>query len=218
MMENVNGVDLFYRTDGNGQPLLLLHGNGEDHTIFNELAAKMKDHFTIYAIDSRDHGKSSRTGEISYHAMTEDMFAFITKLDLKKVNIIGFSDGAIVSLMLAMRHPETISRMALLGPNLSPDDFTDESYQFIKETYDETNDPLFKLMLEQPNIKLDEIRNVTIPTLVLGGENDIYKEDTFRNIADAMPNAVLKIMEGHEHDTYIVHQAILYDDLMSFFS
>jgi len=138
MIIRVNNIDLFYEKSGNGKPLILLHGNGEDHHIFDKISEKLRQDYTLYAIDSRNHGQSVKTNDYSYDTMAEDIYCFIRELDLEKVHIIGFSDGAIISLILAMKHSEILDKMALLGVNLKPDDFTDESYQFIKETYEET--------------------------------------------------------------------------------
>lgn len=216
MIINVNGISIFYEIYGEGSPILLLHGNGEDHSIFNELAAKLAANFTVYALDSRNHGKSQKTDDYSYQAMTDDCYAFIQALNLEKVDLVGFSDGAIIGLMLAIKHSEVIGKMALLGVNLKPEDFTEESYQYIKDTYEKTKDPLFKLMLEQPNIELDEVRNISTPTLLVAADNDIFKPDSFTKIANTMPNAKLKIMFGHDHDSYITNQTILYPDLIEF--
>ncbi|WP_313134121.1 alpha/beta fold hydrolase [Anaerocolumna sp.] len=213
----VNNIELAYEKLGKGDPLILLHGNGENHHIFDEITKKLENNFTIYSIDSRNHGESTKTGDYSYETMAKDIYFFIKTLNLGKVNIVGFSDGAIIALILAMDQGECISKMALLGVNLKPDDFKKESYQFVKETYEETKDPLFKLMLEQPNIELDDVKTVTIPTLVIAAEHDIFKPELFIDLTNALPNAELVIMKGHAHDSYIVNQDILYPDLVKFF-
>jgi pimeloyl-ACP methyl ester carboxylesterase len=217
MIVNVGDTALFYEKSGIGSPIILLHGNGEDHHIFDKLSAKLKNDFTVYSVDSRNHGQSGKTNDYSYNTMVEDIYRFIEVLELGRANLIGFSDGAIISLILAMNHGETVSRMALLGVNLKPDDFTEESYQFVKDTYENTKDPLFKLMLEEPNIELDAVKDINIPVLIIAAENDIFKPETFTNLADALPDARLKIMGGHEHDSYIVGQDLLYPDFISFF-
>ncbi len=213
----VNNIELAYEKLGKGDPLILLHGNGEDHHIFDEITKKLENNFTIYSIDSRNHGESTKTEDYSYETMAKDIYSFIKTLNLGKVNIVGFSDGAIIALILAMNQWECINKMALLGVNLKPDDFKEESYQFVKETYEETKDPLFKLMLEQPNIELDDVKTVTIPTLVIAAEHDIFKPELFIGLTNALPNAELVIMKGHAHDSYIVNQDILYPDLVKFF-
>jgi pimeloyl-ACP methyl ester carboxylesterase len=218
MEVTANGISLFYEVSGSGEPMILLHGNGEDHHIFDALAAKLSAKFTVYAVDSRNHGQSRKTDDYSYAVMSEDVYAFIRALRLKDVNLIGFSDGAIISLLLAMRHEDIIKKMALLGVNLKPEDFTEEAYRFIKETYEETNDPLFKLMLEQPDIQLEDVRKVGTPALVVAAEHDIYRPETFAALTEALPDAEMLVMAGHEHDSYIVNQDILYPDLIRFFN
>ena len=145
MTLKANGIDLFYKKSGNGAPLLLLHGNGEDHTIFDVLSEKMQKHFTIYAIDSRNHGQSSKTTDFSYQTMAEDISQFITALDLKDVSIVGFSDGAIIATMLELEHPNTFKQMVLLGINLKPSDFKEENLAYLSAEYEKTKDPLLKL-------------------------------------------------------------------------
>ena len=215
----INGTTLYYEVSGkeSGSPLLLLHGNGEDCSIFDEVAVKLKDHFCLYAIDSRNHGRSGRTEDYSYETMSEDLLTLIHELSLDKVHILGFSDGAIVGLMLALQHGDMISRAALLGVNLKPSDFTDESMQFIIDTYQETKDPLFKMMLEQPNIELDDVRNVEIPILIVSAEEDLFKPETFEELAKALPNAVHKVIPGHDHASYIIHNDFLGSELVTFF-
>lgn len=216
MIIQTNDISLFYQINGEGKPLLLLHGNGEDHQIFTELAAKLADHYTIYAIDSRNHGQSQQTEDYSYEAMVEDVYSFIKDLNLGPVDLVGFSDGAIIGLMLAMKAPKTINKLALLGINLKPEDFTEESYQEIKETYEETKDPLFKLMLEQPNIELTDVRKVNCPILLVKADDDLFKPETYINLLAALPNATLKIMNGHDHGSYVINQDLLYPHLMDF--
>lgn len=214
----VNGVTLFYKVTGTGKPLLLLHGNGEDHHIFDELTEKMKENFTVYAIDSRNHGQSQKTDDYSYRTMCEDIYHLIQTLNLGQVYLAGFSDGGIIGLMLAMYYEEVLEKAALLGVNLKPEDFTEENYQYIKETYEETKDPLFQLMLTQPNIELDELRDITVPTLLIFAEDDLYKPQIYTDLKNTLLNAKLKSMSGHDHGSYIIHQDILAPDLLHFFA
>lgn len=216
MKIEVNGTTLFYKKVGTGSPLILLHGNGEDHHIFDSLSEKLKNDFTIYAIDSRNHGKSQQTEDYSYETMAEDMYAFIEKMEFGRVNILGFSDGGIISLYLAMKYREALNKMILLGVNLTPKDFTEESYQWVEETYAKTRDPLFKLMMEEPNIRLDDLKEIDIPTLIIAGEKDVFKPETFENLQSTLLDSRLMIMAGHDHESYIIGQDILSSDLVRF--
>lgn len=216
MKINVNNITLNYIQEGQGEPLILLHGNGEDLQIFDKLISKLKKQFTVYAIDSRNHGSSTRTEDFSYETMAEDIHQFIEKLELKHVSVIGFSDGAIISLLLTLKYPQIFKKMVLLGVNLKPSDFKLDIYNSIVEEYEKKQDPLFKMMLEQPNIELDDLKEINTPTLVIGAEDDLYNEDSFQNIADTMPDAELKIMKGHDHGSYVINCDILYPSLNEF--
>ena len=216
MKINVNNITLNYIQEGQGDPLILLHGNGEDLQIFDKLISKLKKQFTVYAIDSRNHGSSTRTEDFSYETMAEDIHQFIEKLELKHLSVIGFSDGAIISLLLTLKYPQIFKKMVLLGVNLKPSDFKLDIYNSIAEEYEKTQDFLFKMMLEQPNIELDDLKEINTPTLVIGAEDDLYNEDSFQNIADTMPDAELKIMQGHDHGSYVINSDVLYPSLKEF--
>lgn len=218
MKESVNQVDLFYKKTGSGAPLILLHGNGEDHLIFNELTKLLAKNYTVYAIDSRNHGKSTATKDFSYDTMSTDISEFMVRLDLKEVSLVGFSDGGIIGLLLAIQQHPRLKKMAILGPNLSPDDFTEDSMAYVRQEFAETGNPLFQLMMEQPSIPLDALTKIQIPTLVIGAENDIYKPELFPLIATTIPNAQLLIVEGHDHGSYIIDNDLLAEPLLAFFA
>ena len=213
----VNGITLEYSKEGTGEPLILLHGNGEDHHIFDKLTEKLKKKFTVYAIDSRNHGKSSVTDDYSYETMAEDIFSFINDLELGRVFLAGFSDGAVISLLLALKYPDIIKKMALLGVNLKPTDFKKNCYEYIKKEYEKTKSPLFKLMLEEPNIELESLAGINIPSLIIAGEDDIFYRKTFTDVVKTMPFAELMIMKGHNHDSYISGSDLLSPELTAFF-
>jgi pimeloyl-ACP methyl ester carboxylesterase len=213
----VNNITLNYIKAGQGRPLVLLHGNGEDHHIFDKLISKLKHDFTVYAVDSRNHGDSTKTDDYTYETMAEDTCRFVRKLGLEDVCVTGFSDGAIISLLSEIRNRGTFDKMALLGINLKPADFKKSAYRYLIMEYEKTKDPLVKMMLEQPNIELDELSNIHIPVLIIAAQDDICSRKSFRNIAKALPNAELKIMQQHDHDSYIINQDILYPDLKAFF-
>ena len=103
MLAEVNGIQLYYEMIGQGPALIMVHGNGEDHTIFTEAAEKLKGYFTVYLIDSRDHGQSTKVRELHYDDMADDVIEFLELLDLRDVVYYGFSDGGIIGLLAAMK-------------------------------------------------------------------------------------------------------------------
>ncbi len=217
MIFNTGKLELYYEKTGEGCPLVMLHGNGEDGTIFGPLARKLSRHFTVYLIDSRNHGRSGRMDDVSYDAMAEDLVDFVNGLGLCRPHIVGFSDGAITAIMASLTGRVRFGKMALLGPNLSPKDFRPEFLTEMENIYANTGDPLVNLMLTEPDIDPMSLHSLTEPVLVIGAENDMYPLLTFTTITDGLPNARLRIMYGHDHGSYIVGSDLLYGPLKDFF-
>lgn len=213
---SVNGVELYYTQTGKGAPLLFLHGNGEDHTTFTPLIAELSRDFTCYAIDSRNHGKSAAHPDYHYDAMMKDIHAFITALNLAPVRIVGFSDGSIITMLLAMKYPQLAERIVLLGPNLSPNDFTPACTRYVERLYRLDPNPLYKMMLEEPNILPEDLHAISAKTLIMGGENDVYIEGTFETIAHNIEAAQLFLLKDHDHSSYIVQNDLIYAWLYDF--
>lgn len=210
MYISVNGIRLAYEVSGEGEPLLLLHGNGEDRHSFDVLAPLLASCYTVYAVDSRGHGESAATNDYSYRTMMQDVAGLIRSLDLGAVRILGFSDGAIVALMIAIEHPELVSRLILCGVNLSPADFKASVLKKLHARYRETHDPLLRLMLTQPFIDYDDVRRVMQPALVVAGEREFFTPESFDDLVNTLPHAQFLLMQGHNHGSYIHGSDALY--------
>lgn len=217
MKYTVGEMPLFYEKTGTGPALFLLHGNGEDHHIFDPLAAQLQQKFTIYAVDSRGHGQSGAFPDFSYDTMAEDMYGLISALAPQGACLAGFSDGAIIGLLLAMKYPKLLQKAALLGVNLSPGDFKPENLLWLQEEYAKTGAPLMRLMLEQPQISLEETAAVDIPVLVAAGEDDLFRETLYPSLAAALPRGSLYIFSGETHDSYLQKPDVLAPVLRGFF-
>jgi pimeloyl-ACP methyl ester carboxylesterase len=217
MFVTINNCSIFYETLGKGPPMILLHGNSEDHTVFGKLSEKLKKDFTLYLPDSRNHGQSEVTELYDYDIMAKDLEAFIVKLGLAGVNLVGFSDGAIISLKLAIKRQELINRMALLSPNLKPSDLTPEGRKVIEGLIQKTDSRLFKMILDQPNIADEELKHIQTHALVAGAENDMITHETFARINDALPNSSMVIVKNHDHLSYVVNTDVFYPELHKFF-
>jgi len=107
---------------GNGLPLVLLHGNGESHRVFDALVPLLAGRRRLVGLDSRGHGDSPRgDGSLRIGRMADDVDAALSALGLAGVDVLGFSDGGNIALELALRHPGRAGRLVLVGANLSPD-------------------------------------------------------------------------------------------------
>ena len=198
-----NGVKLYYKKCGTGRPLLLVHGNGEDHTIFTQALWELEKHFCCYALDSRCHGQSS-TGPLHYDDMAADLLAFLEALDLRDVIFYGFSDGGIVGL-LAAAQTDRITTLITSGANLSPMGVKWPLRLLVRVMYWTTKDPKLALMLREPYISDDVLARIRAHTLVLAGSRDLVLERETRHIAEVIPNAELRILKGEGHGSYIIH-------------
>jgi len=216
MYIHINRQILYYEKTGAGCPILLLHGNGEDHTIFDELVPLLERDFTVYAIDSRGHGESNPTEEFHYEGMAEDIEEFITSLEIERPVIYGFSDGGITGLLVAIRRPELLSGLIISGANLEPGGMKWAVRQKIRRHYNKTHDPLELMMLREPDIDPDMLSRVQIPVLVLAGSDDIIRESHTKLIADSLPQSVLRILPGEDHGSYVIHSRKLYEYIRDF--
>lgn len=218
MLQNVNGITLYYEKTGEGQPIILLHGNGEDHQIFDVLTEQFKENYSVYAIDSRGHGQSTRVRELDYRSMAEDIAEFIKILGLEKPVLYGFSDGGIIGLMLAAAYPELLSKLIISGANLTPEGVKKRYLNLFRLIYYITRNPNYRLMVTQPQISEAELHKIVVPTLVLAGSKDLIKEEHTRLITESISNCTMQILAGENHMSYVVHSKKLYPILKSFLS
>ena len=204
MIAEVNGIRLFYEKSGQGRPLVMVHGNGEDHTIFDEAVRELKGKYACYCLDSRCHGASSDTAELHYRDMATDVILFIKALGLKDVIFYGFSDGGIVGLMAAAQCP-AITTLIVSGANTGPKAVKLRLRLLIGAAYLRKKDKMLALMLREPDITDEELKSIRASTLVLAGSRDLIPEKETRHIAALIPGAELQILKGEDHGSYIVH-------------
>lgn len=210
MLVKVNNININYEVCGQGSPIILLHGNQETHEIFDKLIEKMQVNYTVYALVSRCHGKSDNPDKISYNLMAGDTIAFIKKLKISKPILYGFSDGGIVGLLIAIKEPDILSNLIISGANITPDATTKLDTILTKLFYFFTKNKLIKMMLDEPNIPLEDLQRITIPVHVLAGEKDVIRLNHTKLIADNIKNSTLEIVKGENHGSYIIHSDKIY--------
>ncbi len=206
MFAKVNGIELYYEVMGEGNPLILVHGNSEDHTIFDVASELLAKHFTCYLIDSRGHGESTKTQELNYRIMAEDVVAFTKELHLEGCSYYGFSDGGIIGLIAAAKYPDLFKNLIVSGANTAPNGIKHWTYYTFKILNFFHPTSRFRLMLEQPNISDDELKQIKSRTLILAGDHDLVIPEHTQHIAAQIPGSTLKIVEGESHGSYIVHR------------
>ena len=215
----VNGVTLHYAVAGEGRPVVLVHGNGEDHHLFDrEIAQLTEAGYQVYAPDSRGHGANERLTEYHYADMAEDMYLFIKALGLEKPAFYGHSDGGIIGLLLAVSHPDVLGVLAVSGANLSPEGLSEDFLTEFTEKNNASPHPLITLMLTEPHIDPAELQHIKIPVLVTAGENDLVLRTETETIGRCIPDAEIVILAGEDHGSYIDGSEVMGNLLISFFA
>ena len=210
MRVTTNSVSIYYEVRGKkGAPLILLHGNCEDHTIFDRAVDYLEQVFVVYLVDSRGHGQSSPsvTGEYHYQDMADDLSEFIRKLKIERPIILGYSDGAIVALMFASQHPGVPARVFACGPNTRPETLSRGSLSKARRK----DDPRMKMMLTEPNITREDLEAIECPVTVVAGSRDCVDRKDLEFIADSVRDGTLCIMKRADHSSYVVHSTRVVD-------
>ena len=202
-------IQLHFIEQGQGQPLILLHGNGEDSTYFEHQIPYFSKDYRVIAIETRGHGKSPR-GEkpFTIKQFAEDLHDFMDEKSIAKANILAFSDGGNIALTFALKYPDRVEKMVVDGANLFPSGVK-PLYQWpieigyrIAKMFSKKSDKALRnaemlgLMVNEPNIEPSELARLTMPVLVVAGTKDMIKESHTRLIYKSLPNAQMNIIEG----------------------
>ena len=194
-------IKLNYTKSGTGPAMILLHGNGENLGYFYYQIPFFSENYTVYALDTRGHGKSPRgEGEFTIERFAEDLREFMDEQGIEKATLLGFSDGGNIALTFALRYPERVEKLILNGANLYPAG-VERSVQYkIEKAYfrrKHTEDgEMLALMVNEPNTDPLRLRELTMPVLVIAGTRDMILDSHTRLIHRSLPNARLRIIEG----------------------
>lgn len=215
----VNGVRLHYLQEGSGRPVVLVHGNGESHALFEtEIRQLTAAGYEVFAPDSRGHGANEPVSEYHYADMADDIFCMIRELGLEKPYYFGHSDGGIIGLLLELRHPGTLGKMAVSGTNLSPDGIVPEFVEEFTAINEREPNPLITLMLTEPHIEPEELQGITIPVLVTVGEHDLILPEETQRIVQNLPDVRLIVVPGADHGSYLDHNERMGEFLLDFYA
>jgi len=223
----INGIELYYEEYGEGDPLLMLHGNGGSIEAFKEQIPFFEKHFRVIAVDSRLHGKSGGSEDtLSYTMMAADFCALLDYLDLDSAFVLGWSDGGIDGLLMALDCPGHVRKLAISGANTRPDS-TAIPAQFVRELSDfvlggkassQRELTLNRMMLFQPNITNAELGKISCPVLVMAGDHDLILAEHTLEIFQSIPGAELCIFPGAHHGVCQQHPNLFNTVVFDFFS
>jgi pimeloyl-ACP methyl ester carboxylesterase len=217
----VNDIQMYYAIYGQGQPVILLHGGLANSDYWNSLVPELVAHnFQVIVADSRGHGRSTRsTQPYSYDLMSSDVLALLDYLKVPKADLVGWSDGGIIGLDIAIRHPERLNRLYAYGANsdlngMKPDfeksptfaafiERAGTEYQKLSKTPDQYKafgEQVSKMWATQPDFTAGQLHGITVPTAIADGEFEeaIEREHT-EYMARTIPGAELHILPNVSH-------------------
>lgn len=202
-------IQPYYLDKGRGRPLVLLHGNGESCEYFAPVLDRLAADYRVIAPDTRGHGRTPRGGApFTIRQFAEDLRALLDQLGLERVHLLGFSDGANIAMIFAMRYPERVDRLILDGGNLDTRGVKPGFQIPIEIGYRcarvcaafsaqaARKAELLGLMVLDPRIGAEELKAIRAETLVMAGTDDLIREEHTRAIAAAIPGAELEILPG----------------------
>ena len=216
----VNGIQMYYAIYGAGDPVILLHGGlGNADYWSNQVPELAKSHKVIVA-DSRGHGRSTRNADpYSYALMASDVIALMDHLKIDKAALIGWSDGGIIGLDIAIHHPERLSKLFAFGANYNVGGLREDTgnstvfnayieqcgkdYAKLSKTpteYEAFLNQISEMWATQPDYKKEELQGIKVPTYIADGQYDEgIKQEHTREMAQLIPNATLVVMPNLSH-------------------
>ena len=214
---DINGIQMYYEEYGEGEPLFLIHGNGGDIKSMEHQIEHFKNKYRVIIADNRGHGKSGlNTDSLTYVDIARDWAALADHLNLEAVDIIGWSDGGILGILMAINHPEKVNKVVAMGANMRPDttavypwavNWVAETKKYIEKQlqWDADNKGLniqlqhLNLLGQQPTITKEDLSKIKAPCLIVAGDKDIIREEHTVELYQGIPNAQLCILPGQTH-------------------
>lgn len=205
----INDISLYYEVKGEGNPLIFIHGNSEDHHTFDVLSDALIEQYKMYLIDSRAHGQSQKNVIVSFDLMADDMIKFCDALKLEDITFVGYSDGGIVGLKMAVQKPQLFKKMIICGANFYPHGVKNPFYYEMKKYYKKNKSPLIKMMLKEPHFKTKDLKNINIDLTILAGEKDLIKESHTKKLHKLIKSSKCHILKGEDHGSYVANSTKL---------
>ena len=221
---NANGISIHYGVYGQGSPVILLHGGLANADYWGNQVKALAPHHTVIVMDSRGHGRSTRDSRpYGYDLMADDVVALMDVLKVPKADIVGWSDGAILGLDLAMRHPDRVGKIFAFAANTLTSGVKDgveknptfaafieragheyEAYSATPKEYNAFVAQISKMWASQPNWTDAQLKAITASVLVVDGDHDeAIKREHTEYIASTIPRAGLLILPNASHFAFL---------------
>jgi pimeloyl-ACP methyl ester carboxylesterase len=221
----VNGIKLYYETYGSGKPLIMLHGNGGSIEAFKNQIPFFEKQYKVIAIDSRLQGRSGGAMDtLSYDMMAADFAGLLDVLHIDSAFVLGWSDGGIDGILLAMNYPGKVKKLAISGANIVPDttaisaaDIEEMRITVASPSSSAKEKTLNRMMLYQPQIPYSALKKIQCPVLVMAGDQDVIKPEHTLKIYQSIPLASLCIFPDSYHNVCQQHPEMFNETVLRFF-
>jgi len=216
----VNDIQMYYAVFGAGEPVILLHGGLGNSDYWGNQVPALAAHYKVVIADSRGHGRSARTDQpYSYQLMASDVLALMDYLKIDKAAIVGWSDGGIIGLDIAMNHPERLTKLFAFGANYNVAGLRDdidsnqtfnayiakagEDYRRLSKTpdqYDAFVEQISGMWNSQPDYTPEQLGKIRVPTMIADGAHDeAIRQEHTKELARLIPSARLLILPDVSH-------------------
>jgi pimeloyl-ACP methyl ester carboxylesterase len=233
----VNGISLYYAVIGQGSPVVLLHGGLANSDYWGLQVKALSPHHTVILMDSRGHGRSTRDAHpYGYDLMADDVIGLLDTLHIQKADVVGWSDGAILGLDLALRHPDRVGRIFAFAANTvtsGVQDNVDKNPTFARfiaragqeyaqlsatpKDYDAFVAQISRMWATQPNWTDAQLKSIRSPVLVVDGDHDeAIKRRHTEYIAATIPGAGLLILPNVSHFAFLQDPVLFNDAILHF--
>jgi pimeloyl-ACP methyl ester carboxylesterase len=232
----VNGIKIWYAVYGHGKPVILLHGGLGNSDYWGNQVPVLAKRYEVIVMDSRGHGRSTRDAEpYGYDLMASDVIGLLDYLKIEKVALVGWSDGAILGLDIALHHPERLSKLFAFAANSDPSGVADISksdvfnayiaraekeYGKLSATpteYSAFLDQISKMWATQPNWTADDLKKITVPTWIVDADHDeAIKRENTEFMAANIPGAGLLLLPETSHFAFLQDPKLFTGTLLHF--
>ncbi len=219
---NAGGVRTYFEVYGGGAPLALLHGGLASAESWAIQVPALAERYLVYVPERRGHGRTPDVaGPITYEAMAADTGAFLDAAGTGAAHLIGWSDGAVVGMLVALRRPELVRKLIVIGQYFNADgelpefralldSWGSDPPEWLHAGYDRLSpdgpehfpvvlEKIMRMWREEPDIALPELARIRAPTLVMQGDDDIVEIEHSAAIAATLPDAQLAVVPGTSH-------------------
>ncbi len=232
----VNGIKIWYATFGKGDPVILLHGGLANANYWGHQVPVLAERYRVIVMDSRGHGRSTRDERpFGYELMASDVIGLLDFLKIPKAAVVGWSDGAILGLEIAIRHPARLGKLFAFAANSDPSAVKDvdkspvftafiaraaKEYEALSPTpgqYESFLKQIGRMWATQPNYAAAQLKGISTPTWIVDGDHDeAIKRENTEYMAAEIPGAGLLIQPEVSHFSFLQDPRQFNDNVLHF--